>query len=581
MPPKKSNTLTEAELRLMKILWRRGESAVTDLVADLPDGETLAYNSVLTTIRILEQKGYVEHRQEGRAFVYRPCIAEQEASRSEVRHILNRFFGNSRERLLLSLLGDEADFRRGIAAAQRCHRRRCARRAKIRHNEGGLAHALFLFANALHEPLSHAGRSLLADFKLCAQFATPAAFTAVWQGIAVAFALSVALKFAPHISAAQRFKLWAAAFVATFALPFAPLVFAILPSAHPSARFAAPVASAPHAWLQLDPRWSFWFAGLWLMASVARTFDLLLNRDPPAQLLESRPPRQVPRAAWPFHAPSKSAPPRNSIDPASSAFLHPRILIPDWLLCAPFTPEELDQIVLHESEHLHRHDDWTNLLQKLCLVLFPINPSLWFIERQLARESEMACDETVVRITESPRAYAACLASLAERDLQRRAEALSLGAWQRRPELVHRIHRILHHRKTIGPAAARVSVAVFICGLAVVSLELARCPQLVAFVPATVPDSTHPAESNMQAAQLGDAVYPSMPDRSTLPSGIYALPAKAVMPDREIPKLLINRARQQATQTETCPSWRADGLVFRAEPDLVTTAAQTKLEPQK
>ena len=107
MPPRKSNTLTEAELRLMKILWRRGESAVTDLVAGLPDGEQLAYNSVLTTIRILEQKGYVTHRQEGRAFVYSPAIAENEASRSEVRHVLNRFFGNSRERLLLSLIDDE------------------------------------------------------------------------------------------------------------------------------------------------------------------------------------------------------------------------------------------------------------------------------------------------------------------------------------------------------------------------------------------------------------------------------------------------------------------------------------------
>jgi predicted transcriptional regulator len=106
MPPKKSNTLTEAELRLMKILWRRGESAVTDLVSAMPDGETLAYNSVLTTIRILEQKGYVEHRQEGRAFIYWPCVAEQEASKSEVRHVLSRFFGNSREQLLLSLLGD-------------------------------------------------------------------------------------------------------------------------------------------------------------------------------------------------------------------------------------------------------------------------------------------------------------------------------------------------------------------------------------------------------------------------------------------------------------------------------------------
>jgi predicted transcriptional regulator len=107
MPPKKSMTLTEAELRLMKILWLRGESAVGDLVAAMPDGAALAYNSVLTTIRILEQKGYVEHRQEGRAFVYRPCVAEHVASRSEVRHMMQRFFDNSRERLLLSLLGDD------------------------------------------------------------------------------------------------------------------------------------------------------------------------------------------------------------------------------------------------------------------------------------------------------------------------------------------------------------------------------------------------------------------------------------------------------------------------------------------
>lgn len=107
MPPKKSNTLTDAELRLMKILWRRGESAVTDLVAALPDDEPLAYNSVLTTIRILEHKGFVTHRQEGRAFVYRPCVAEQEAGRTEVRNVLSRFFGNSREQLVLSLLGDQ------------------------------------------------------------------------------------------------------------------------------------------------------------------------------------------------------------------------------------------------------------------------------------------------------------------------------------------------------------------------------------------------------------------------------------------------------------------------------------------
>ena len=107
MPPKRSITLTQAELRLMKVLWDRGESTVADMVTATSSEGELAYTSVLTIIRILETKGYVAHRQEGRAFLYSSSVGEVEASRSEVRHVLQRFFGNSRERLLLSLLGDE------------------------------------------------------------------------------------------------------------------------------------------------------------------------------------------------------------------------------------------------------------------------------------------------------------------------------------------------------------------------------------------------------------------------------------------------------------------------------------------
>ena len=90
----------------MKILWARGESTVNDIAAALPQKDAIAYNSVLTTIRILEQKGYVQHRKEGRAFYYIPLVAEEEAGTSEVRLLLSRFFGNNREKLLLSLLGD-------------------------------------------------------------------------------------------------------------------------------------------------------------------------------------------------------------------------------------------------------------------------------------------------------------------------------------------------------------------------------------------------------------------------------------------------------------------------------------------
>jgi len=107
MPRKPSNTLTEAELRLMNVLWDLGESAVSDLVSAVAESAAaLAYTSVLTTIRILEKKGYVHHRQEARAFLYSPSVGRDEASRSEVRHVLSRFFSNSREGLLLSLLGD-------------------------------------------------------------------------------------------------------------------------------------------------------------------------------------------------------------------------------------------------------------------------------------------------------------------------------------------------------------------------------------------------------------------------------------------------------------------------------------------
>ena len=108
MPPKKSITLTEAELRLMKILWRRGESIVSDLVAAIPEGEALAYNSVLTTIRVLEKKGYVKHVKDGRAHVYMPLVGQKEATSFEVRHLVNRFFKNSHELLVLNILQDQS-----------------------------------------------------------------------------------------------------------------------------------------------------------------------------------------------------------------------------------------------------------------------------------------------------------------------------------------------------------------------------------------------------------------------------------------------------------------------------------------
>ena len=104
MPPKKSDVLTEAELRLMDVLWQKERATVQEVLDALPKSLSLAYNSVLTTIRILEKKGYVRHVKEGRAFVYMPVVERQEATRSEIRRLVARFFDDSRDLLVLNLL---------------------------------------------------------------------------------------------------------------------------------------------------------------------------------------------------------------------------------------------------------------------------------------------------------------------------------------------------------------------------------------------------------------------------------------------------------------------------------------------
>ncbi len=88
----------------MRVLWTRGRGTVGDVVGDLPPPKP-AYNTVLTMLRILEQKGHVTHERDGRAFTYLPLMDQGQARRSAVSHLLKRFFDDSVELLVLDLLG--------------------------------------------------------------------------------------------------------------------------------------------------------------------------------------------------------------------------------------------------------------------------------------------------------------------------------------------------------------------------------------------------------------------------------------------------------------------------------------------
>jgi BlaI family transcriptional regulator, penicillinase repressor len=113
VPPRQSATLTEAELRIMNVLWQRGSGTVQQVLDSIPGKQPLAYNSVLTTVRILEKKGYVKHVKDGRVHIYVPVVERQEATRSEIHHLASRFFKNSHEQLVLNILED-----RGMDAAE-------------------------------------------------------------------------------------------------------------------------------------------------------------------------------------------------------------------------------------------------------------------------------------------------------------------------------------------------------------------------------------------------------------------------------------------------------------------------------
>ena len=380
--------------------------------------------------------------------------------------------------------------------------------------------------------------AIVDAFSRFAHFAAPVAVTALWQGALVAAGLALCLSLAPRVAAAHRFGAWAAGFAALVLLPFVPSIERLAAGGDSQNYFGTATLGSPavHSWLaqtwltkpwlELSERWCMAIAALWLALALVRLADLLVHSFRLLRLWQSAAPVNGGQRALAIGSRQhrfELCTTRQLDRPSVIGFFAPRILIPEWLF-GRLTPQELEQVILHEAEHLRRRDDWTNLAQKLCLAIFPLNPGLAFIERRLCSEREMACDEGVVRQTQSPRAYAACLAGLAERRLERRAEALSLGVFERRPELARRVHSILARRSALHPAVSRALVGAMGCALVVAAVALSRCPQLVAFAP---------AESSVAIAAAQPDATDLLSDQSEaqMASHFRAVNAMAVMPE--------------------------------------------------
>lgn len=205
--------------------------------------------------------------------------------------------------------------------------------------------------------------------------------------------------------------------------------------------------------------------------------------------------------------------------PTAVGLTNPAIILPAWVL-EELSPSELNQVVLHELTHFRRWDDWTNLVQRIVKALFFFHPAVWWIEKKLAFEREMACDDAVLAQTENPRAYAQCLAHLAERSFLQRTVALAQAALGRVSQISQRVAQILdRNREHENPRAWKAAVSL-VAGFAMVcGVGIAKAPTLVAFensdsAPVTLAASS---PSSMMGAHIKLAsVREPIPQKSVL-----------------------------------------------------------------
>ncbi|NYF78984.1 M56 family metallopeptidase [Granulicella arctica] len=306
-----------------------------------------------------------------------------------------------------------------------------------------------------------------------AQFGGVSLVSGIWQGFVIAFAVWFCLRLVPKTAPALRFAIWSFVFVVIAVLPLLESLL-LRQAVHPVGA----------SLVRLDVRWSVALGVVWLALSLFRAAELVVQVFRVRSLAK----RSVPVDAGVVCAGLLSSGRRRVLlctsteldRPSVIGFFSPRILVPAWLFAELGEPE-LEQIVLHEVEHLRRSDDWLNLLQKLSLVLFPLNPILMWVERRLCFERELACDDGVLRRTKAPRTYATCLTELAERGLDRRAMSLALGALERQSQLGRRVHRILRREATLTAMQARGLMGAVVLGMLGGAVGLARCPQVVSF----------------------------------------------------------------------------------------------------
>lgn len=319
------------------------------------------------------------------------------------------------------------------------------------------------------------------DLQPVAQYMALRVVESVVEGTLIFAFAALLIRIVPKPSAKTRFAIW---FSALLAIALAPVATGVW-SSHVSvqrADFVRPAVTVPDSWaLYLFVIWAV-LAG-WFLLGVGRALWRLrvLKRDCQRVDIGTLDPEL--RALLESSSAQRSAAlctSRHVKVPTAIGLMKPMILVPAWVM-DELTSDELKHILIHEMAHLQRGDDWSNLVQQVIKALFFFHPAVWWIEKEISLEREIACDDAVVAKTKDPRAYAACLARLAERTFVQRSLALAQAVLGRIRQTSVRVARILDGNLPGSAASWKPAVSLVAVFAIVFSVGAAKFQRLIGF----------------------------------------------------------------------------------------------------
>lgn len=392
------------------------------------------------------------------------------------------------------------------------------------------------YASTMLPSASLAGSTLSSTTFSSATFSSTTLATATFhrllfclvEGLALAVLMTGVLCLAPGKDSRTRFRVWFSTLLATAALPLLTAgwtsVAAIADATQPV--FSVPVSVVEYvclAWLIVAMLGLLRVAaGLWQLRKLRSQCQPIgaeqLGAELASRVEEFRKLR-----------PLSIVVSQDVHVPAAVGFFHPAIVLPAWL-AAEGPSDELKHVVLHELEHLRRYDDWTNLAQQIVKAVLFFHPAVWWMERELTLDREMACDDAVLAQTSSPRAYALCLARVAEKSFLQRQLALAQAAVSRVRQLSQRVARILDANRPAAaplwkPAIPLVAALALLC-----AFGLSWTPSLIAVNSGASSPATMAAAKPVHSAANDADKFPSLGARVAPVSLMQAADEPAASP---------------------------------------------------